>query len=172
MVHQVIEILNIKTKIGKIDHGEIKIVKVGDITTEIMISRGSVDVAGEVTKTIGDNRIITEAEAMAGICNKDQQGQGYRSYGYGQNPQPQQQPYYDQQPRPAQWSTYVNYVTIRGILTIIVSLQAILWPELNKPLTRADNITTKMDKVNGLKGTMTTEIPRPSLFSSGGSRCC
>ena len=66
------------------------------------------DVAGEVTKTIGDNRIITEAEAMAGICNKDQQGQGYRSYGYGQNPQPQQQPYYDQQPRPAQSQQAAN----------------------------------------------------------------
>ena len=39
MVHQVIEIPSIKTKIGRIGHGETKPVKVGDITIEKMISR-------------------------------------------------------------------------------------------------------------------------------------
>ena len=66
-------------------------------------------------------------------------------------------------------SIYVNCVTIKDTLITNVSLQAILWPELNKPLIRVDNTTTKMAKANGLKGTMIIKTPMISLFSKGGS---
>ena len=170
-----IEIPNIKVRIDRIGNGEIRMVKEGDIGTAKMTIIGSMDLAGkDIIIITGNNRIIIEAEATGGTRNKTMISKdsltipmvimantpNHNSYTMVNNP--------DLHSHNRQL-IYVNCVTIKDTLITNVSLQVILWPELNKPLIRADNTTTKMDKANSLKGIMIMKTPVTSLFSKGGS---
>ena len=150
-------------------------VKAGDITIEVMIIKVNVDVVGVVITIIGDNRIITEAEVTVGICNQIMISKASHTGPMVitvsiPNPNSNIMTSLDQCNR-NKWSISVNCVIIKDTLTTNASLQVTLWLEPDKPLIKADNITTKTNKVSGPRETMITKIPMISLFSKGGSRC-
>ena len=162
----------------RIDNGGIQMVKVGDTIMGVMTHRGNVDMAGEDTITItGVNRTIIEAEAGGGTHSKTMISRAshtvlmvimvntphHNNNTIANNPDRRSH---------SRLPISVNCVTIKDTLTTNVSLQVILWPELNRPLTKADNTTTKMDKANGLKLIIIMKIPMTSLFSKEGPRCC
>ena len=173
MANQGIETPNTKVRIGKIDSGETKMDKVGAIITEIMTIKASVEEAGKAIIITGHKRTIIEVEAVAGIDSKTMIRTasliGHMgtithtpSHNHTMTTNPDQHSH-NKQPR------YVNCVTIKDTLTTNANLQVTLWLELSKPLTKADNSTTKMHKVNDRKGITIMKTPTISLFSRVGS---
>ena len=68
--------------------------------------------------------------------------------------------------------TFVNYVTIKGIMIINANLQVISWPAHKKPLIKADHTAIEtLIMANGHMVTLITTTLMGNLFSSGGSRC-
>ena len=134
-----------------------------------------VEVGDAIIITIGDNTITTEPEAVVGIPSKvtiSKVSHIDREVIIANTPNLHNimtnnpdRPNHNRQP------TYVSYVTIKVILITNANSQVILWLELSKLLTKADNTTTKMDKVNGLKGITIMKTLMTSFFSRGGSRC-
>ena len=140
-----------------------------------MIIKVNVDVVGVVITIIGDNRIITEAEVAVGICNQIMISKASHTGPMVitvsiPNLNSNIMTSLDQCNR-NKWSISVKCVIIKDTLTTNASLQVTLWLEPDKPLIKADNITTKMNKVSGPRETKITKIPMISLFSKGGSRC-
>ena len=71
MVNRGIETHSFRAKIGRIGSGDIKTVKVEDITIEIMTIKASMDVVGEVITIITeDSKATTMVEAVGGIHHR------------------------------------------------------------------------------------------------------
>ena len=175
MANKGIEILSTKVRIGKIDSGETKLDKVGAIITGIMTTKASMDEAGAVIIIIGDNKITTEEEAVAGISSKIMT-RTVNHIGHMVTIARTPSHHNIMTNNPDQHShkkqlTYVNCAIIKVTYITNANLQVILWLELSKPLIQVGNTTTKMHKVNGCKGIMIMKTPMISLFSRGGSRC-
>ena len=170
------EIANMNPKIGRIGPGITQTDKEEDITIGIMITQANVVEVGDVITTIiRDSKTITGQRPWLKSTPQLQSTRSIVSTVWvtiASIPNPHNIMINDpDQCNPNKQPIYANYVTIKDILTINVNLQVILWLELSKPLTKAENTTTKMDKVNGHKEIMTMKILMTSFVSREGSRC-